>query len=32
MLQRARDVQKKIAEEPVKEKDIDYLLGDIENL
>jgi len=32
MLQRARDVQKKISEEPVKEKDIDYLLGDIENL
>ncbi len=32
MLQRARAVQEKIAEEPVKEKDLDYLLGEIENL
>lgn len=33
LLQRAKAVQKKIGgEEPVKEKDLDYLLGDIENL
>ncbi len=32
MLQRAKAVQEKIAEEPVKEKDIDYLLGEIESL
>lgn len=32
MLERARFVQGKIGEEPPKEKDLDYLLGDIDNL
>ena len=32
MLERARDVQEKIGAEPEKEKDLDSILGDIENL
>jgi cell division GTPase FtsZ len=32
MLERARFVQEKIGEEPEREKDLDYLLGEIDNL
>jgi hypothetical protein len=32
MLERARDVQEKIGAEPEREKDLDSILGEIENL